>query len=139
MNTALIITGILVAAFIALFIAARAKLRNIPVVADHEKIITLTDKNFQHQTKNRVMLVDFWANWCAPCRMMAPVLNDVAADLKGNLHIGKVNIEDYQALAQKYQIRSIPTMILFKNGREYERFTGIKSKEFLINHINNAS
>lgn len=98
--------------------------------------LAATDKNFLHQTRNRVVLVDFWASWCAPCRMMAPVLNDMAAEMKGNKHVGKVNIEQYQVLAQKYGVRSIPTMILFKNGKEFGRYVGVKSKEFLLNQIN---
>ena len=86
--------------------------------------------------KNKIVLVDFWASWCAPCKMMAPVLNDVADELTGNANVGKVNVEQYQALAQKYQIRNIPTMILFKNGKEINRFVGVKNKEFLLQEIN---
>ncbi|MFA5849020.1 MAG: thioredoxin [Bacteroidales bacterium] len=112
-------------------------MKNIPLVADNEKIITLTDKNFEHQTKNKIVLVDFWASWCAPCRMMAPVLNEVAETLTGNMHIGKVNIEEYQNLAAKFKVRSIPTLILFKNGVEVNRFVGVKNKEFLIKQIHN--
>jgi thiol-disulfide isomerase/thioredoxin len=56
------------------------------LVVGHDKIITLTEQNFIHQIKNKVILVDFWANWCAPCRMMAPILNDVASELKGDLY-----------------------------------------------------
>jgi thioredoxin 1 len=115
---------------------ARNKIKNIPVVADHEKILTLTDKNFQYQTKNKVVLVDFWASWCAPCKMMAPVLNDVASELTCNSLVGKVNIEHYQSLAQKFKVRNIPTLILLKNGREINRFVGIKNKEFLLQQIN---
>jgi thioredoxin 1 len=115
---------------------ARTRLKNIPVVADHEKILTLTDKNFQHQIKNKVVLVDFWASWCAPCLMMAPVLNDVADGLTGNSHVGKVNIEQYQSLAQRFQVRNIPTMILLKNGVEVNRFVGIKNKDYLLQQIN---
>ena len=111
-------------------------MKNIPVVADNDKILTLTDKNFQHQTKNKLVLVDFWASWCAPCRMMAPVLNEVADELTGNSHVGKVNIEQFQSLAQKFQVRNIPTLILLKNGREVNRFVGIKNKEFLLQQIN---
>ena len=105
------------------------------MVADHVKILNLTDKNFQQQTKNKLVLVDFWAAWCAPCRMMAPVLNDVASELTGNSLVGKINIEQQQALAQKFKVRSIPTLILFKNGTEINRFVGIKSKDFLLKEI----
>ena len=135
MNTALIITGILIAASAALYLIARRKMKNMPVVEDHKNILTLTDKNFQHQTKNRIVLVDFWAGWCVPCRMMAPILNDVSAEINGNAFVGKVDIEQYQSLAQKHNIRNIPTMVLFKNGKEVNRFVGIKTKDFLLNQI----
>ncbi len=138
MQTIPLIVGILVVAFVIFVVIARMKMKNIPAVADHQNILTLTDKNFQHQTKEKVVLVDFWAQWCAPCRMMAPVLNEVAAELSGNVHVGKVNIEQYQSLAQKFKVRSIPTLILFKNGTEINRFVGIKSKDFLLQQINKA-
>jgi len=135
MSTTMIIAVIIIAFLGTIYILARVKMKNIPVVADSDKILTLTDKNFQHQTKNKLVLVDFWASWCAPCRMMAPVLNEVATELAGSSHVGKVNIEQYQSLAQKFQVRNIPTMILFKNGREINRFVGIKNKEFLLQQI----
>ena len=113
-------------------------MKKISMVGDHERIIPLTDKNFQYQTKNKVILIDFWAAWCAPCRIMAPVLNEVANELTGNHHVGKVDIEQNQSLAQKYNIRSIPTMILLKNGVEINRFVGIKNKNFLLKQIRNA-
>jgi thioredoxin 1 len=136
MHTTLIITAIIIGILAFLFLSARARMKNMPLVADHQKILTLTETNFQHQTKNKVMLVDFWASWCAPCRVMAPVLNDVADNLTGNLHVGKVNIEQYQSLAQKFKIRSIPTLVLLKNGIEVNRFVGMKDKDFLIQQIN---
>jgi thioredoxin 1 len=137
MQNTLIITGIFLGAVIALYLVARARMKNIPVVADNDKILTLTDKNFQHQTKNKLVLVDFWASWCVPCRIMAPVLNEVADELAGNSHVGKVNIEQFQSLAQKFQVRSIPTLILLKNGREIDRFVGVKSKDYLLQQISN--
>ena len=138
MQTVLIVTGVLVIVFLVFRTVAMAKIKNTPMVADHAKVLTLTDKNFQQQTKNKVVLVDFWATWCAPCRMMAPVLNDVASQLSGNSHVGKVDIEKYQSLAQKFKVKSIPTLILFKNGVEINRFVGIKSKDFLLQQIQKA-
>jgi thioredoxin 1 len=135
MQTTLIVLGLLIALFVIFRIVAMAKIKKTPLVADHSNILTLTDKNFQQQTKNRVVLVDFWAAWCAPCRMMAPVLNDVSSELSGNTYVGKVDIQQYQSLAQKFRVRSIPTLILFKNGSEIDRFVGIKSKDFLMQQI----
>jgi thioredoxin 1 len=135
MYTNYIIAGIILAVVVYLFLKARARMKNIPMVTDHENILTLTEGNFQHQTKNKLVLVDFWASWCAPCRAMAPVLNDVAEKLNGNSHVGKVNIEQYQSLAQKFKVRSIPTLILLKNGIEVKRFVGMKDKDFLLTQI----
>jgi len=138
MQTALIIIGSIILGFLLLNVYARIKMKLLPKVADHANILTLTDKNFQQQTKNNVVLVDFWAEWCAPCKMMAPVLNEVAGELNGNLYVGKLNIEQYQSMAQKFNVRSIPTLILFKNGKEVKRFIGIKQKDFLLKEIKNA-
>lgn len=135
MNTVLIITSALILAFAGLYLVARSKMKNTPIVEDNDDIIKLTDKNFDHQTKNKIVLVDFWADWCIPCRMMAPVLNDLAGDLKGNAYVGKVDVEQNGELAQKHNIRNIPTMVLFKNGKEVNRFVGVKTKDFLINQI----
>jgi thioredoxin 1 len=118
---------------------AMAKIKKAPLVADHQNVLTLTDQNFKQKTKGKVVLVDFWATWCAPCRMMAPVLNDVAAELNGNSHVGKVDIQQYQNLATEFKIRNIPTMVLFKDGKEINRFVGIKSKEFLLKEISRVS
>ena len=68
MQTTLIITGMIILTLAALYLFARSRMKNIPVVADNDKILTLTGKNFQHQTKNKLVLVDFWASWCALCK-----------------------------------------------------------------------
>ncbi len=135
MQTTLIVLGSLVFIVFIFALVMKRRMKNTPMVEDHEKVITLTESNFNHQTKNKVVLVDFWAEWCAPCRMMAPVLNEVAAELNGNSHVGKVDIQKFQSLASKYNVRSIPTLILFKNGKEVNRFVGIKSKAFLLKEI----
>jgi thioredoxin 1 len=139
MQTSFIVIGVLIIALFIFRTLAIAKMKNTPMVADHEKVLTLTAQNFQLKTKNKVMLVDFWASWCVPCRMMAPVLNDVATELKGNSHVGKVNIQQFQSLANQFKVRSIPTLILLKNGTEINRFVGIKSKDFLLEEIAKVS
>lgn len=135
MKITLIILISMIVTFVALRWIAMRKIKNTPLVADHEKILTLTDKNFQQQTKNRLVLVDFWAEWCAPCRMMAPILNEVAAELDGKAFVGKVDVQKYQELATKFKVRGIPTLILFKDGKEVNRFVGVKTKEFLLKEI----
>jgi thioredoxin 1 len=138
MSTTLIIT-IVVISFIGLYIfISYRKLKNTPDVPANPAIKILNDKNFQHQIKNGTILVDFWASWCMPCRMMAPVLNEVAEELNSGAYVGKVDIEQYQSVAAKYKIRNIPTMILFKNGSEVNRFVGVKDKKFLLSQINNG-
>jgi len=132
----MVIGGVLIG-FVVLIFLAKAKMKNTPMVDDHKNILTLTDKNFQQLTKNKIVLVDFWASWCAPCRMMAPVLNEVANELSGNYQVGKVNVEEFQSLAQKFKVRGIPTLILFKNGVEVNRFVGVKPKDFLLKQIQN--
>lgn len=138
MNTTLIVIGLLALAFVLFNMVARKQMKKIPTVADHEKIVTLTEQNFQAQTRNKLVLVDFWASWCAPCRMMAPILNDAVTELNDNTRIGKVNIEEYQSLAQKFKVRNIPTMILLKNGVEVNRFSGVKNKDYVLKFIQNA-
>lgn len=113
-----------------------SKIKKGVLASDNEKIKILTAANFQNQVKSGITLVDFWADWCMPCKMMAPVLNSVAEELDNTASVGKVNIEQFQSVAQKYMVKSIPTLILFKNGKEMNRFVGVKSKEYLLKQIN---
>ncbi len=89
----------------------------------------LTDANFGKETEKGVTLVDFHANWCGPCRMLAPVLEQVALDVQGKAVIAKVDIDSEQKTAAQFQITSVPTMILFKNGKEVKRLVGLRNAE----------
>jgi thioredoxin 1 len=135
MDITLIIIGALVALFVGYSYFNFQKIKRLPAVADSEKIKVLTDKNFAHQINNGIMLVDFWAAWCMPCKMMAPILNEVADEVNSNSGVGKLNVEHYQSIAAKYNVRNIPTLILFKNGKEMDRFVGVKSKDFLLKKL----
>ena len=82
-----------------------------------------------------IMLVDFWAPWCGPCKKMAPFMDEIANEWKGKIKVGKVNIEDNSELTQKYRIWSVPTVFLFKNGKPVWRLAGFRSKEKIISEI----
>lgn len=134
MNIALIITAIILVIGGYLYYTIR-KMKNMPEVEKSHKIKDLTDKNFDNQIKNSISLVDFWAPWCMPCKMMAPTLNEIAEEARSNVQVCKVNVDEYQSLATKYGIRGIPTTVLFRNGKEVNRFIGVKSKNFLLEQI----
>lgn len=100
-------------------------------MADQELMKHLTDENFEAEIGQGVVLVDFHANWCGPCRMLAPVLEQVAKDVKGKALIGKVDIDTEQKTAGRFQITSVPTMILFKDGQEVNRLVGLRNADAL--------
>jgi thioredoxin 1 len=94
--------------------------------------VELTDSNFEDIiTKNDVVLVDFWAPWCGPCRMMAPIIEEVAKDYAGKAKIGKVNTDEARDSAIEFQISAIPTLILFKGGQVQKKWVGLTSKKEL--------
>jgi len=96
-------------------------------------IVTLTQENFAQQALQSTtpVLIDFWAEWCGPCKMIAPLLDELADEYNGKIKIGKVNIDEQQALATQYGIRAIPTLLLLNKGQVAEQMVGAKSKRDL--------
>ena len=100
------------------------------------KYIELTNENFEATIKEGVSLVDFWAPWCGPCRMIAPVIEELAEDFDGKANICKVNTDEQQEIAGKYGIRSIPTILFFKDGEMVDQMVGAASKDVFAEKIN---
>lgn len=95
------------------------------------KLAHFNDDNFDSEIAQGVTLVDFYADWCGPCRMMEPIIEELATELEGSAKIGKLDIEASQKTTSVYNVTSIPTMILFKNGSEVKRIVGVKDKDSL--------
>ena len=102
-----------------------------------ENMETLTDANFDEQVKSAdvPVLVDFWAEWCGPCKMISPVLEEIAKEQAGKIRIGKLNIDDNLDVTRRYEVMSIPTLILFKDGEPQARLIGAKPKAQLLEEI----
>jgi thioredoxin len=96
-------------------------------------ILEFSDQNFEQEVlgSDKPVLVDFWAEWCAPCRMIAPAVEAIAGEYAGRAKVGKVNVDENQSVTSRYNIRSIPTLLVFKNGEIKEQIVGATSKDNL--------
>jgi len=100
-----------------------------------ENTLVLTDANFDKTISKGVTLVDFWAPWCAPCRIQGPIINDLANGMAGKAKIGKLDVDQSKRVAAKLGIRNIPTILIFKNGEIVKQFVGVKPKNILAQEL----
>lgn len=99
--------------------------------------ITLSDTTFDEEinTSSEPVLVDFWAEWCGPCKMIAPILEEIAEEQAGKLKVAKLNVDEAPAIAQRFEVMSIPTMIVFRDGKPAKRLVGAKPKAALVKDL----
>ncbi len=102
-----------------------------------DKITTLSDETFSEVigSASEPVLVDFWAEWCGPCKMIAPILDEIANEQEGKLQIAKVNVDENPSIARRFEVMSIPTMIVFKDGQPARKLVGAKPKAALLDEI----
>ena len=99
--------------------------------------LQITESNFEAEVLNSSVpvLIDFWATWCGPCKMISPIVDQVATEVAGTAKVGKVNVDDAAELARRYNVRNIPTLIFIKNGEEVDRITGATSKDNILKRL----
>lgn len=99
--------------------------------------LQITESNFEAEVLQSPIpvLVDFWATWCGPCKMISPIVDQIATEMAGSAKVGKVNVDDNAALANRYNIRSIPTLLFFKNGELADTIVGATSKDNIVAHL----
>lgn len=104
------------------------------------EVIKLNNENFNKEVKesNKVVLVDFYADWCGPCKMMSPIIDKIAEEIGDKAKICKLNVDDAQDIAFEYNVMSIPTLIIFKNGTVFDKFVGLQDKTELLENLKKA-
>jgi thioredoxin 1 len=103
-----------------------------------DTFVYLEEETFQEGVGSGLTLVDFYADWCGPCRMLTPVLEEVKKELEGTANVAKIDIDKAQGIASKFQVTSIPTLILFKEGKEVGRLVGLRDKETIKEFVQNG-
>lgn len=107
-------------------------------MADAAKYVLLTADNFEAEVlqSDLPVLVDFWATWCGPCRIMNPIIEDLAGEFEGKVKVAKINVDDHESVALQYHVMAIPTLIFFQNGQRLETVEGVIAREALVEKMN---
>ena len=103
------------------------------------RVLNVTSENYESEVlkSEKTVLIDFYADWCGPCKMMSPVIDEIAEEMKENVKVGKVNVDENQDLAMEYGVMSIPTIVVLKNGEVQKTFVGVTDKEEIKQALNN--
>jgi thioredoxin 1 len=134
MSTTLIVILAVLVVLVVLITVNYYRMKNAKPVANSKNIKVLNNKNFKAATKRGVVLIDFWAAWCGPCKIIAPTLNEIA-DTQEDFKVAKVNVDHHQQLAKKFKVMNIPTMLILKDGKEAGRIVGVKTKRAILKEV----
>ncbi len=128
--------GFILLAVIVTVLAITLRQTNKKIVASQNEYVTqLTESNFQSETSQGIVVIDFWASWCMPCKIMSPIVDEVAKELPTGYKVCKLDVDQAQNIAAQFQIRSIPTILILKDGKEVNRQLGATDKMSLKNFI----
>jgi len=126
-----IFSGLVIGFILYSFLKARKQMNRPP----SENVKVLDGKNFSSVVNKGVSLIDFWAAWCGPCKVQGPIVDDLADEIGDRANICKVDVDSNQAIAQKFGVQNIPTILILKDGRPVERFVGVKPRQVLLKAI----
>lgn len=138
MKTLIPVAGILIAILAVGCSRQEVKEPGASVPASPSSVVVLNESNFDTEIQTGVVLVDFWATWCGPCRIQGPIVENVAGQVNGKAKVAKLDVDAAPKVAQRFNIQSIPTLVIFKNGKPEKQFVGVTKAEALVSAITAA-
>jgi len=133
-----VLLGVLIVMFVWAFYKRYRSLKNYNPENDSDKLVILNDANFKSTISKGVTLVDFWAEWCTPCKIQGPIVSEIAEEISDQAKIAKLDVQNNQNAAKTLGIRNIPTIIVFKDGKVFQKFVGVKTKSVLLKAVKEA-